>query len=316
MDGDMDGSSGDRPSICPEERAGHEAAVWFARLLDEQSPKSDYAHFRAWLQADEENARAYARLERLWSQAGAEPIKAEGAPTRRAFLKSASGAVVLIGAGGVVWSISGRSDFSTGTGEIRTVTLPDGTRVELAAASAISLDFTASIRRILLHRGEAFFAVAPDAGRPFVVDAGMLTATALGTAFSVAIAPERTSVAVTEHDVRVEADGLSIDLAEGDAIDWENGALGAVAKGEANGRLGWRSRQLVFLARPLGEVLAEINRWRRGRLLVFDRELARRRVTAIIDLDDIAGIDASLEQGLPITLSSYASFLTVVSARK
>lgn len=293
-----------------------EAATWFALLLDEKTPQMDYERFRAWLLADERNAQAYARIEQLWSRAALEPAKTEDAPSRRSILKMTSGVILLAGTGATAWTLATGPDYSTGTGEIRSLTLSDGSRVELGAASAISVDFTPSLRRIRLHGGEAYFAVASDAARPFRVEAGSVTATALGTAYSVSIAPERTSVAVTEHHVRVEAAGRTVDLQHGDAIDWESGILGSVVKGDAENRVRWRDRQLIFLARPLGEVIAEVNRWRKGRLVITDHALAARKVTAILDVNDIEDIDKTLEQGLPISLHNYTSLLTIVTARK
>lgn len=294
--------------------AAHEAATWFAKLLDPATPQSDYVRFRDWLDADERHAEAYARIERLWGQAAAEPLRAGG--TRRTFLKTAGGVLLLAGMGAAWTAGIRRPDFSTGTGEIRTISLSDGSAALLSARSAISIDFNGSTRSVVLHAGEAYFTVTPNAGRPFVVEAGPLKATALGTAYSVSITPERLSVAVTEHEVRVEVGAQRLDLGEGDAVDYEKGSLGGVIREETEGRLGWRKRQLVFLSRPLGEVVAELNRWRDGRLVVLDQALAGRRVTAIIDVNDIARIDTTLEQGLPITLTSYTPLLTLVSARR
>lgn len=297
------------------DRAVREAATWFAHLLDAETPQADYIRFREWLQADDRNARAYARIEQLWGQAASEPLSSPGRGSRRRFLKTAGGIVVLAG-GAAIWTATGRADFSTGKGEIRIIGLPDGSTAQLSAGSALSLVFDASARHVRLHGGEAFFTVKADARRPFMVEAGPVRATALGTAFSVSMGSERTAVTVTEHNVRVEAGGRGVDLREGEAVDYENGMLGHVVHGEAEGRLGWRNRQLVFLSRPLGEVVAEINRWRAGRLMILDAKLASRRVTAILDVNDIARIDQSLEQGLPVTLTSYTPLLTVVSANQ
>jgi transmembrane sensor len=308
------------------DRAAREAAMWFARLLDDGTPQSDYALFRTWLDADERNAQAYARLEKLWAAAGSEIAPSHRSQSdksgsdrgvsRRGLLKATSAAILLSGGAITTWTLIGRADYSTGTGELKTVMLEDGSRVELSAASAISVDITASERRIILHHGEAFFSVSEDPARPFIVQAGEARATALGTAYSVAMTPERTSVAVAEHSVRVDAGGRHVDLGEGDAIDVQNGMLGAIDTGEAQNRLAWRARQLVFLARPLSEVITEVNRWRRGNLILRDPQLAQRRITIVIDLKDIEGIDLTLEQGLPITLTNYTPLITLVSARK
>ncbi len=311
----MDDLSAQQAQAGSSQRA-HEAASWFAHLLDEPVSQDDYAKFRAWLVADERNAQAYARIEQLWSQAALEPAPAENTNSRRNFLKHMSAIAVVLGAGAIAHEVITRPDYSTGTGEMRDVILDDGSRVKLGAASAISVDFSASRRHILLSRGEAYFTVAADRNRPFVVQAGKLTATALGTAYSVTIAPEQTSVAVAEHDVRIEAQGTTIDLSQGDAIDWQHGVFSQVAKGEAETRMSWRHRQLVFLNRPLGEVVAEVNRWREGHLMILDRRLAARRVTAILDVNDMANIDKTLVQGLPISLDSFSPWLTFVAQRK
>lgn len=322
----MSGAAGSNIEGEDGDRISREAAMWFARLLDDKAPEADYVLFRQWLEADERNAQAYARLERLWAATGSETFphhkgqpdrdQADRGTSRRGLLKATSAAILLSGGGLTAWTVLDRADYSTGTGELKTVILEDGSRVELSAASAISVDFNAGARRITLHKGEAFFSVVADEIRPFIVQAGDVRATALGTAYSVAITPERTSVAVTEHTVRVDAGGRHVDLGEGDAIDVENGMLGSVGNGEAENRLAWRSRQLVFLARPLSEVIAEVNRWRRGNLMLRDAQLASRRITIVIDLKDIEGIDLTLEQGLPITLTDYTPLITLVSARK
>ncbi len=296
--------------------ASREAAAWFARLLDEHATEMDHQGFRAWLLADNRNAQAYARIEKLWERAAFEHKPAEQSGSRRSFLKTATGALVIATAGTSGWLWTRQPDFSTGTGETNAIRLEDGSTIELSAASAVSIDFTPTLRRIVLRSGEAYFTVAPDARRPFVVEAGELRATALGTAYSVSISSGRTSVAVTEHSVRVEAHGQMIDLAEGQALDWAADRFGPVTSSEIDSRLAWRQRRLVFLARPLGEIVEEINRWRNGHLVILDPTLAQRPVTAIIDVNDMADIDKTLEQGLPIALSGYTPYLTLVSAKK
>lgn len=296
--------------------ASREAAAWFALLLDDKATEADHQNFRAWLLADTRNAEAYARMEKLWARAAFEQKPVEAASSRRTFLKTAVGTFVVAAAGGSGWLWTRQSDFSTGTGETNAIRLEDGSTIELSAASSISIDFTPSLRRVVLRRGEAYFTVTPDLRRPFVVEAGELRATALGTAYSVSMSSERTSVAVTEHSVRVEANGRLIDLIEGQSLDWAANRFGRVSSDETDSRLAWRERRLVFLARPLGEIVEEINRWRDGHLFILDPILARRTVTAIIDLNDMADIDKTLEHGLPIALSSYSPYLTLVSAKK
>ena len=82
----------------------------------------------------------------------------------------------------------------TATGESRTVTLADGSQVNLSGGSAIGVDITSEERRVRLLSGEAFFDVAHDAARPFTVEAGEARIVVLGTAFDVALDPSATTV--------------------------------------------------------------------------------------------------------------------------
>lgn len=308
--------SQDHQGTTSHEGTAHDAASWFALLLDDNAAEEDHQRFRQWLLADPSHAEAYARMEKLWQRAAFEQHPADKPPTRRTLLKTVSGtlAVAAIAGSGLIWSR--RPDMSTGIGETRLVRLDDGSTVELSAASSISLRFSRFERRIVLQAGEAYFTVATDPSRPFIVEAGALRATALGTAYSVAITSERTSVSVTQHQVRVEVDGRMMDIGEDQTLDWSNDGQTSISTGETETRLAWRSRNLVFLARPLSEIVEEINRWRNGHLLILDPVLARRQVTAIIDVNDLADIDKTLQQGLPIALSSYTPYLTLVSAIK
>ncbi|HYE37039.1 FecR family protein [Methylocaldum sp.] len=91
-----------------------------------------------------------------------------------------------------------RADFRTAKGEIRAVLLPDGSRATLNADSAVALRFEDSVRRIELLRGEAFFEVAKDTARPFVVASGEGETKAVGTTFTVRQSKEKTEVAMLE----------------------------------------------------------------------------------------------------------------------
>lgn len=75
--------------------------------------------------------------------------------------------------------------YTTGIGEQRTITLPDGSRVELNALSRIRVRFSKQERDIALLDGQALFYVAKDAGRPFVVTSGEAHVRAVGTQFDV-----------------------------------------------------------------------------------------------------------------------------------
>ena len=97
------------------------------------------------------------------------------------------------------------ADYS-GTGEIRALTLPDGTRLTLSTGTAIDLRFDANARLVLLLAGEILVATAPDPAatpRPFRVRGRHGTVQALGTRFTVREDDEDARVAVFEGAVEI-----------------------------------------------------------------------------------------------------------------
>lgn len=185
-----------------------QAAEWFALLLDDGATPTDRANFRAWLERNPAHATAYAELERLWLGASALPeVARPTSQTRRKILRSGGAFAVLTiaGAGSAIYLRSSGADYQTGIGETARFALPDGSLAELSTASAISLNFTAGQRQVILQQGEAFFTVAPDVSRPFIVDCGQLRSIALGTQFSVGMHDDGIVVGVVEHTVRVSS---------------------------------------------------------------------------------------------------------------
>lgn len=299
------------------EEITHQAAKWFARMLESDLADQEYSEFSDWLQSDERHAAAYAKLEKLWQTAGSEPLQPGSSSSRRTVLKTA-GSLIALGAiaGGLGLHQIRKADFETGIGQRQLVTLDDGSEVELSAATSVSLAFSQKERRILLHSGEVYCRVAKDPTRPFVVQTGSMSATALGTAYSVRSYDDHgASVTVTEHDVLVETSGSSKMISAGETVDTLNCRILPILHGENENRLAWTRGSLVFLSTPLGEVISSLNRWRNGRLVILDDELATRLITAIIDVSRIETIDQTLADGLDLDVTNYTPWLTLVSAK-
>jgi transmembrane sensor len=121
---------------------------------------------------------------------------------------AASFAVVVLSAGAlslVRSQLASSIEYATAIGEQRSIKLSDGSVLTLDPRSRISVDFSGDVRDVRLHDGEADFAVAHDASRPFRVHAGASTIQAVGTQFSVNRRPSGTLVSVTEGKVQVFA---------------------------------------------------------------------------------------------------------------
>jgi transmembrane sensor len=121
----------------------------------------------------------------------------------RRFLIAASCALVLVIAGAVWWQSTRYPLFATDIGERRSITLPDGSTVDLNARSKLRLEFTKDERRVELLDGQALFQVAKDKNRPFIVASGDATVRAVGTQFDVDRKAGGTTVTVIEGRVAV-----------------------------------------------------------------------------------------------------------------
>lgn len=302
---------------CPDDDAGvdRQAAEWFALLLDDGATPIDRANFRAWLERDPAHAAAYAELERLWLGASALPEATRPASqSRRKVLKS-GGALAILATGGAASAIylrAAAADYRTGVGETARFILPDRSIAELSTASAISLNFTSGQRRVILHEGEVFFTVAPEADRPFVVDCGELTSKALGTQFSVGTHDGNIAVSVAQHTVRVSSPRQAQDVREGQSVLYANGLLSVPIQADVVRQVSWRDGKLVFISTPFKDVVATLAKWRRGKMIVMDSALARRPVSIIVDVRRAGRILENLEHGLPIRIASYSPWLTLI----
>ncbi len=180
-----------------------------------------------------------------------------------------------------------RSDHYAGTGETKIVALPDGSNVQLDAQSAITVRFEAGERRLKLLQGRAWFEVAPDSARPFIVEAAGGKITALGTAFDVATEDGRAIVSVTERRVRVESGGENVLVEQGQQSAYgRTSSLAPPAPVDIERVMSWRRGKLFFENRPLGEIVGVLSRYHRGAIFFLNPALRTRRVTGVFGVDD------------------------------
>jgi transmembrane sensor len=289
-----------------------EAVHWFARLQDRNATEAQRAEFAEWVAQSPRHRAAYQEIESLWLAAG--DVSASR-PSRRRFLRYAvaAGVAGLAVAGSLPLLPYGLADHRTDTGERKTIELSDGTRIDLSTATALSVDFTPTRRRVTLLGGAAFFTVAPDSNRPFTVKADNGQTTALGTAFEVAHLGPSVTVTVTESAVAVEAAGRGLRLKAGEAARYDATSLTAIARpADPEVALAWRDGRLVFLATPFGEVIETLDRWRPGMIQVMDRQLADRPVTAIVDVRRPEAMLDAIAGALPIRLVTLSPYLTLI----
>lgn len=286
------------------------AAEWVVRLAGGLSA-AERRELNRWLAESPAHAAAFEEARTAWGKMGqlrfwpgklaedsAPPpdSPARRGPGRRCLtLKrglASAACLLLLALGATLWHGDPwfvlTADHHTPTGERRLVTLPDGSRVELGPASAIRLDYNASARRVVLLSGVAHFTASPAANtesRPFIVVAANGRARVLGTEFMVAHMPGGAEVTVLEGRVEVARRaaeyGLARVLARGQAVRYSAADLGPVRAVNTRRATAWRRGRLIFDKAPLGEVVAALNRYRRGRIMITDPALASRRVSGI-----------------------------------
>jgi transmembrane sensor len=306
-----------RAPTSSEKKSRRDTAVeWLSRIKSGNMTQVDREAFEAWLQDDDANRAAFDKSLALWKELKGVSVATVATPARRRLwpLAAAAVAVLLV----FTWAaddlvIRWKSNFSTETAEVKTVTLEDGSRIELNADTAIAYHYSGEQRYLTLLKGEAWFEVASDPHRPFVVEAAGGKTTATGTSFNIAITSAGTQVTVTEHEVSVTSGGQTSAVKEGQMASYGRDSLAlAVQPAESDAETAWRRGFLVFHDKPLGEVIAAINRYFHGYCLIMSPSIRSRRVSGLFrtsePLESIRTIELSL--GLRATyIGDYLIFL-------
>ena len=293
-----------------------EAADWLITLHYEQPSAAQRAAFERWRARSAAHDAAWLRAESMlgaFAQVPAEVCRktlgSARRPDRRRSLALLGSLLLAAPTGWLAWRgqywREWMADQVTATGEQRTLTLPDGSRLTLNTASAVAIRFTGAERRVRLLAGEILITTQADA-RPFLVQTRQGTAQALGTRFSVRRVDEDTTrVAVFEHAVALQTvQGATRRLAQGSAADFGAAAIGATSAVEPSAAL-WERGMLLAKNMRLAEVLAEMARYRRGALHCAPA-VAGLRVSGALSLKDTDASLALLAQSLPVRIAHQA----------
>lgn len=295
------------------DRAEEEAADRLSFLLSGEASNADRAEIEHWRALDPANDAAWARMSEIWSAsslaASSPAIRAmrlaalnrERKPqeTSRwqnwrplalvASLLLVVGSALWLGGafpwhpGGQVVGAAGQAqETKTGIGEIRSLRLADGSDVTVNTDSVLQSVISAGQRRVRLARGEAFFKVAHDSGRPFVVGAGNISVTALGTAFSVRNSGDTIIVTLVEGRVRILSDDGQNSTILTPGMQLRADATGFHATRVEAARLtSWTSGLIDFDHIPLAAAVNEMNRYSKQRIVIADDRLLHRSISGL-----------------------------------
>jgi transmembrane sensor len=312
------------------------ATDWLFRLQAEPADAALRQAHRDWLAADAAHLQAWLAVQHTWSVTGRMKIDvvdtAEMAlfmPVRHTARRQTRilAAVTALAACAALALLGPRillhfdSDAVTATAENTIMQLADGSTITLGGASAFRADVGGSSgRRATLLRGEAHFQIAPDRQRPFVIDAGPVQVTVVGTAFDVTLDAQSVSVAVASGVVDVRSGEMATArLTAGERVAIAHGTGQATLARIAPEDVGaWRLQRLVLHDLPLPEAIARLSRYYRGEIVVLADGLQRQRISGVFDLDDPArALRGMLAAGGPamrdVQIRQYTPYLIVLN---
>jgi transmembrane sensor len=288
-----------------------EAAGWLVTLKDPGVSRTDKQSFVTWLRRSPVHIEEFLRISTLDAALSRDlgfdpealladcddtvPIRGFRSSGPAMHRKAGSKALFTIAASLLVLTATailvttrGSSAYTTQRGEQRSVSLADGSLMELNTDSEVRVAYGKDLRQIRLVRGEALFSVAKDSARPFVVDAGMHSVRATGTRFSVAERAERIVVTVMEGSVAVSSVDSStrtprrvLDLVAGQQLLASDAPEPQVRSVDPHRALAWQEWKLYFDDDSLADVVGEFNRYNRRQLKIADDALGHRRISGV-----------------------------------
>jgi transmembrane sensor len=294
-----------------------EAIDWLMRLKDAGPDPEAARQLETWLEQSPSHLQAWNKARQAWQLIGEVPpaydhlwsrsadrvsVFSSSAGAKRGrwgrggravwgtgFAAAAVVALVVLAAPAIMLRLE--ADHLTGTAENHTIDLADGSVVTLSAQSAIAADVGGGTRKVRLLEGEAFFEVAPDRARPFVVETAGVSVTVLGTAFDVRLSSDATTVELVHGAVAIDRDAGGGDqeatLAPGETIAVDR-RTGAMEKGttDPDEIAPWRSGRIFVTNATIASVVEQLQRYHSAWIVVPDAELAAQRVTGLYELAD------------------------------
>lgn len=321
------------PSAADESAVRREAIAWVIRLGNERLSPEDRRAFEGWLGRSPLHAEAFKSVADVWRDpqlhqaavlAAKQVERCLHAATKPAIFSrwgaraaAAAACITLLAFFSSQFdvAINLQSDYKTGTGERRTVELPDRSLVTLNTRSALALSFDGTTRRVRLLKGEALFQVHHDPARPFIVESPHAATRAVGTAFVVRSDADRDQVSVLEGIVEVGVrggDGVRERVTAGFQIRMEAGLVEQPAPLDTATAGAWVRGRLVVNDVSFAQVLEELRRYYPGTILLLNQEVGDTRVTGTYDVDDSAGALALLVETLPVQMIGFADHLAIL----
>jgi transmembrane sensor len=197
--------------------------------------------------------------------------------------------------------------YATQRGETREIALADGSRLTLGSASTLRIRLGDKQRDVTLVDGEATFDVAHQADRPFVIGVADREVRVLGTEFNILSHADRLAVTVRRGVVAVSGGSEpTVRLIKGQQLTHiKNTATSRVTQVDPDAVFAWKSGKLIYRETPLGDVVADLNRYVATPIRV-DPSAASIKVSGVLVIDKEAVMIRRLELFAPIVSQAKA----------
>jgi transmembrane sensor len=328
-----------------QEQVLREASEWIARLQGDEATSADRARFEVWRGAHAMHGQAFDQLagtlDRFvavrhlvhavaFGQSIGEVTACAGRTTpaaRSSWRPAAWAAVAMVAIVGCGWlahllAPAGHV-YTTAIGEHASISLPDGSTMELDSNTRARVDFSPRQRVVHLERGEAFFSVAHEAPRPFWVLGGGVWVRDVGTAFNVDLRSNAVRVTVSQGQIKVGAidpllgkipflnaslprtPALS-ELTAGQEADFHGPAMvvQSLTSSALTRAVSWRTGTLYFEDQPLSAVVDELRSYTPLTLVVPQASLRNLSIAGTFKTNPqgVASFLVMLQQGLGLTV--------------
>lgn len=311
-------------AIAPSREVFEAAATWHVQFQAEPPTLAEKKAWQLWIDSDPAHLAAWNQVEQLQRHLGTLPQDLKrralsAGQQRRQVLKLL---LLAAGTGFVGWNVQQHTslgnvwaDYKTGVGQRRNLTLDDGSQIQLNTDTAIDVAFDARQRLIRLRTGEILIQTGKLGDpRPFFVETQDGRIQALGTRFSVHQLPGATRVGVLEDRVSIQPDEESTAsriLQAGEGVDFDRRHIGLIRPFAAS-QAAWSNGQLIVLDARLGDVIDELQRYRRG-VLHCDAGARNLRVSGTFRLDSTDAVLTNLQASLPIDVRYFTRYWVSIS---
>lgn len=314
-----------------------EARRWFLVMQNKPSRRQQTA-CAAWRKRDSAHEEAWCAIESVWQETAApgQRLAEKEADILAAYMvamdknnlrkttrrrTTSIGALCLLlvmlvvgGVQGPSWVQNLSADELTAKGERREVLLADGSKVLLDADSALSVDFTPESRRVQLLRGRAWFDVTPSK-TAFIVDTDRGSIRVLGTQFDVWLQDKMDVVTLVRGSVAVSSNGHSEPtvIKPGQQVTFNQHGVDTPISVNTQDVMAWQGGRYIFYRTRLADVVSEVERYRKGWIVIPSADLANQRVTGSFSLDDTDKALESLQASVGFQMRKTANYLVIIS---